>query len=114
MYGFSPSISRKKTKYIIEVCRNLRFNRWTYLNIHDLSNALKPRIRGWINYFGKFNRTSMRMAFLHINRRLAKWAFNKYKRFKRRKSVYHALKWLRQVAKTDAYLFPHWEAGFTP
>ena len=114
MYGFSPSISRKKTKYIIEVCRKLRFNKWVYFNIHELSNALKPRIRGWINYFGKFNLTGMHAAFLHINRRLAKWAFNKYKRFKRRKSVYHALKWLRQVAKTDAYLFPHWEMGFTP
>lgn len=114
MQGFSPSISRKKTKYIIEVCRNLRFNRWTYHNIHELSNVLKSRIRGWINYFGKFNLSGMHTAFLHLNRRLAKWAFNKYKRFKRRKSVYHALKWLRQVSKTYAYLFPHWELGFTP
>ncbi|WP_430812978.1 MULTISPECIES: group II intron reverse transcriptase/maturase [unclassified Carboxylicivirga] len=114
MYGFSPSISRKKTKYITEVCRNLRFNRWTYFDIHALSKALTPRIRGWLNYFGKFNITSMHTAFRHINRRIAKWVFNKYKRFKRRKTVYYALLWLRQVAKKSPHLFPHWKAGFTP
>ena len=114
LHGFSPSISQKKTKYIIEVCRNLRFNRWTSMNIFDLSASLKPRIRGWLNYFGKFHISGMQTAFRHINRRIAKWVFNKYKRFKRRKTVYYALCWLRHFAKKNPQLFPHWEAGFMP
>lgn len=114
MYGFSPAISRKRTKRIVTRCRKLGFHRWTHLNIHQLSKALRSKIRGWINYYGKFHFTEMKTAFLHLNRRLAKWAFNKYKRFKRRKTVYYARLWLRQVSKNYQYLFPHWRYGFTP
>lgn len=114
MYGFSPAISRKRTKRIIAACRKLGFHRWTHLNIHQLSKALSSKIRGWINFYGKFHFTEMKTAFLHFNRRLARWAFNKYKRFKRRKTVYYARLWLRQVSKNYQYLFPHWRFGFTP
>jgi len=114
MYGFSPSISRKRTKRIVATCRKLGFHRWVHLNIHQLSKALSSKIRGWINFYGKFHISGLKTAFLHLNRRLAKWAFNKYKRFKRRKSVYHALRWIRQVARNYGYLFPHWKYGFTP
>lgn len=114
MYGFSPSISRKRTKRIAATCRKLGFHRWVHLDIHQLSRALSSKIRGWINFYGKFHLSGLKTAFLHLNRRLAKWAFNKYKRFKRRKSVYHALRWLRQVARNYTYLFPHWKYGFTP
>lgn len=114
MFGFSPAISRKRTKRIVATCRKLRFHRWTHLNIHQLSKALWSKIRGWINYYGKFHFTEMKTAFLHLNRRLAKWAFNKYKRFKRRKTVYYARLWLREVSKNYQYLFPHWRYGFTP
>jgi group II intron reverse transcriptase/maturase len=114
MFGFSPAISRKRTKRIVATCRKLRFHRWTHLNIHQLARALSSKIRGWINYYGKFHFTEMKRAFLHLNRRLAKWAFNKYKRFKRRKTVYYARVWLREVSKNYQYLFPHWKYGFTP
>lgn len=114
MYGFSPSISRKRTKRIVATCRKLGFHRWVHLDIHQLSRALSSKIRGWINFYGKFHLSGLKTAFLHFNRRLAKWAFNKYKRFKRRKSVYHALRWIRQVARNYTYLFPHWKYGFTP
>lgn len=101
-------------KRIVAVCRKLGFHRWTHLNIHQLSQALYSKIRGWINYYGKFHFTEMKRAFLYLNRRLAKWAFNKYKHFKRRKTVYYARVWFRQVAKHYQYLFPHWKYGFTP
>lgn len=114
MYGFSPAISPKRSKRIVATCRKLRFHRWVHMDIHQLSHALAPKIRGWLNYYGKYHLSEMKSAFLHLNRRLAKWAFNKYKRFKRRKTVYYALKWLRGLAKRFPYLFQHWRLGFTP
>lgn len=114
MYGFSPAISRKRIKRIVTTCRKLRFHKWTHMDIHQVSAELGPKIRGWLNYYGKFHLSEMKSAFLHLNRRLAKWAFNKYKRFKRRKTVYYALKWLRELAKKFPYLFLHWKYGFTP
>ena len=114
IFGFSPSISKKSIKRITEVCRKLGFHRWTHMNIQQLSEALSPKIRGWLHYYGRFHKSAMDGVFRIINRRIAKWVFNKYKRFKRRKYVSYAQRWLREMAKDFAYLFPHWLHGFTP
>ena len=114
MFGFSPRISRKSMKRISDECRKIGFHRWTHLNIHQIAAELSPKIRGWLYYYGRFHKTAMEDIFRIINRRLAKWAFNKYKRFKRRKFVSYAQKWLRQIAKDFPYIFPHWQQGFTP
>ena len=112
--GFSPRISRKSMKRISEECYKLGFHRWTHLNIHQLARILSPKIRGWLYYYGRYHKTAMAGIFEIINARLAKWAFNKYKRFKRRKFISYARKWLRQIAKDFTYLFPHWQHKFTP
>lgn len=114
MFGFSPAISRKSAKRISEICQKLGFHRWTHMNIHQLSASLSPKIRGWLYYYGRFHKTEMESIFRSINRRIAKWVFNKYKRFKRRKFVTYAQRWLRKLAKDFAYIFPHWQHGFTP
>ena len=114
IFGFSPAISRKSMKRISDECRKLGFHRWTHLDIHGLAATLSAKIRGWLNYYGRFHKTAMQRLFEIINRRIAKWAFNKYKRFKRRKFVSYAKRWLRQIAKDFAYIFPHWQHGFTP
>lgn len=114
IFGFSPSISRKSTKRISEEGRKLGFHRWTHLDIVGLSKALRSKIRGWLNYYGKFHKSAMKMAFRHLNSRLVKWAYNKYKRFKRRKVLRPARLWLRQLSKEYTYLFPMWQHGFTP
>ena len=114
IFGFSPAISRKSMKRISDECRKLGFHRWTHLDIHGLATALSSKIRGWLYYYGRFHKTGMQRIFEIINRRIAKWAFNKYKRFKRRKFLSYAQRWLRQVAKDFAYIFPHWQQGFTP
>jgi RNA-directed DNA polymerase len=114
IFGFSPSISNKSTKRIAEEGRRLRFHRWTHLDIVGLSKALRSKIIGWLNYFGKFHKSAMKVAFRNLNRRIVKWAFNKYKRFKRTKALRTARLWLRQISKEYAYLFPMWQHGFTP
>lgn len=114
IFGFSPSISRKSTKRIAEEGRKLRFHRWTHLDITGLSKALRSKILGWLHYYGKFHKSAMKVAFRNLNRRIVKWAFNKYKRFKRSKALRTARLWLRQISKEYSYLFPMWQHGFTP
>lgn len=114
IFGFSPSISRKSTKGIVEEGRALGFHRWTHLDINGLSEKLRSKIQGWLNYYGKFHKSAMKVAFRNLNRRIVKWAFNKYKRFKRSKALRTARLWLRQIAKDFPYLFPMWQHGFTP
>ena len=111
--GFSPSISRKSIKRIVQECYKLGFHRWTFMDLHQLSKVLAPKIRGWLYYYGRFHKSGMDLLFRFINRRLSHWVFNKYKRFKRRKVSYYASKWLQDLAKKYSYIFPHWQHGFT-
>lgn len=112
--SFSPSISKKSVNRIVKLCRSLKIHRWTSVGIEEVSRRLTPMIRGWIQYYGKVRKSGMNTLFLRINNRLAKWVYNKYKRFKRIKSFYLARKWLRNVANRYSYLFPHWQYGFKP
>ncbi len=111
--GFSPSISRKSIKRIVNECYKLGFHRWTFMDLHQLSKVLAPKIRGWLNYYGRYHKSGMDLLFRFINRRLTQWVFNKYKRFKRRKVSHYARKWLLDIAKKYGYIFPHWQHGFT-
>lgn len=111
--GFSPSISRKSIKRIVNECYKLGFHRWTFMDLHQLSKALSSKIRGWLYYYGRYHKSGMDLLFRFINRRITHWAFNKFKRFKRRKVTHYARKWLMDIAKKYSYIFPHWQHGFT-
>lgn len=111
--GFSPSISKKRIKRITKKLSDLKIQRWVKMSIHKLSEILSPKIRGWINYYGRYHKSGMELLFRYLNERLSKWDFNKYKRFKRRRVGYYARRWMKGIAKNFANLFPHWQHGFT-
>ena len=83
------------------------------MSLQKLSEILSPKIRGWINYYGRYHKSGMDIHFRFLNERISKWAFNKYKRFKRRKVGYYARKWMQGIAASFANMFPHWQHGFT-
>lgn len=111
--GFSPAISQKNISRINEEMRKLKVHRWTYFSLSKVGEILKSKIRGWLNYYSKFRKSELRHLFRDINKRLAKWIRNKYRRF-RRKHWYFSYKYLQSIAKSYPYLFEHWRAGFLP
>ena len=111
--GFTPGISKKSMKKIVKECYRLKIQRWSQLSIHQISKVLSPKIRGWLYYYGRFCKSCMEKVFKVLNWRLSKWAFNKYKRFKRKEVLYHTRKWMREIAADYSYIFPHWQHGFT-
>ena len=92
----------------------MKLHRFVTKSIFELGNIqhLNLKIRGWINYYGKFRKSELAYVFRVLNNRLVKWARNKYKRF--RKSYYRARKWLRKIADSYPYLFVHWTYGWKP
>ena len=90
--GFLPSISKKSMKRIVSECANLKIHRWTSEGLEELSRRLTPKIRGWIQYYGTIYKSGMNTLFVRINNRLVKWVYRKYKRFKRHKSFFLAVK----------------------
>ena len=111
--AFTPAISQKSIARINEVLRKLKIHRWTYFSLSRVGELLKSKIRGWLNYYSKFRKSELRHLFRDLNKRLAKWVSNKYRRFRRR-HWYFAYKHLQGIAKKYPYMFEHWKVGFMP
>lgn len=107
---FDCIMSRKSKVRITGVLRELQFHNKTQRTIQDIAEVLNPKIRGWLNYYGKINRRCLRPVFYYLHHRLLKWALNKYKRFKR--SKVKAVRWLRRICKCFSNLFYHWTLGY--
>jgi len=107
---FDCIMSRKAKVRITGELRELNFHNKTQHTIQDLAALLNPKIRGWLNYYGKINRRCMRPVFYYLHHRTIKWVLNKYKRFKG--SKFKAVRWLRWVYKSYPNLFYHWALGY--
>ncbi len=111
--GFTPAISQKAITRLSETLYKFKFHRWVHLPLCKIAEFLKPKIRGWLNYYAKFRKSEMRKVFRVLNLRLAKWVRNKYRKF-RRKHWYNAYKYLKGIANSFPNMFEHWKYGFLP
>jgi hypothetical protein len=108
-WGFRPAISKKSQKRIIDELRKMAFHNWMSHDIQGLAKVLAHKIRGWINYFGKFRISEMQRVFRILNIRIAKWARKKYKLRTYAKSY----GWLKRIVRWYPNTFIHWSYGFT-
>ena len=108
--SYDCAISRKSENKIVEVFRKLKLHQWTSFDLSRIAQVLNPKIRGWINYFGKFKMHKLSRIFMILNERLVRWAVNKYRRFGN--SFAKAGRWLRNLAVCYPGLFVHWLFGF--
>lgn len=105
-YNFIASVSNESSKAFRTKIREMEVHKRTGCKIDIIAEILNPMIRGWMNYFGKFNPTAMKGTLQCIERRLVKWAMCKYKNFRGRRR--RAEKWLCAVRKREPRLFAHW------
>lgn len=111
-YGFTPAISSKARKKITLELRKMELHRKTRTTLQDIAEMINAKIRGWVNYYGRFRRSALVGIFRGINFRLLKWVRSKYKRY--RFSKWKALYWLKAQAKADPAMFVHWKMNFLP
>ncbi len=82
------------------------------MSLTQLASSINPFIRGWVNYYAKFNRTEFRKVTQYLNESLARWMRRKYK------GLHHnfgtAFRALAMTAKKQPNLFAHWSYGFRP
>jgi RNA-directed DNA polymerase len=104
--NFSPAISQKARAKITATIRAWRLPSRTLSTLQEIAESINPAIRGWINYYGKFTRSALNYLIAHVNRLLAKWANNRFKKLRR--SFHRAAKWLRRVSDKNRTLFAHW------
>ena len=108
--SFDCAISQKSEKKIVEVFRKSKFHQWTESDITRIATEFNPKIQGWLNYYGKFNKFKLMRIFRRFHWRIIKWAVNRYKRF--RNSMTKAGQWFRKIAASYPGLFVHWLHGF--
>lgn len=107
-WGFRPSISMKSQKRILGVIKKLAIHKWVNKDILFLANALAPKTRGWINYYGKFRISELQPLFRALNKRIARWLRNKY----RLKTYGHSYGLMKRIIASYPNTFVHWEYGF--
>jgi hypothetical protein len=74
----SPVAQKSKSQEL----RRWRIHRRTSMDLRELAEWLNPIVRGWMNYYGVFNRSEMYSLLERINTYLMRWARKKYKRLR--------------------------------
>lgn len=109
--SFAPGVSGKAAKAIVAEIRRWRIHRKSGTSLEGLSRIYNPKIRGWVNYYGKYYRSALHPVFSRLNRRLVRWVQRKYKRYRHQR---RATRWLRAIARKEPTWFAHWQMGALP
>lgn len=104
---FSAAISQQAKASIREKLREALPTMWSNQTLEWFAQRLNPKIRGWINYYAKFNKHIAYEVFYYLNKLIVKWVKNKYK-ISGKAWLYDKYKSL-QSANPD--LFYHWRLG---
>lgn len=105
--GFDLGIGRKARIKIVRVIDEALKKLPPASTLEDVAKRLNAQLRGWINYYGKYNVTSMRELWDWLYFRLIKWLMREFKRFKR--GYHRAMRWLRLKYLESPQLFVHWK-----
>lgn len=104
---FTAAISQKAKKGIREQLRQWFHPQWSSVPLDRFAARLNPRIRGWINYYTRFNRSLALKVFCYLNRLIRQWISNTYKIVNKSKLQ----KKYREIQKAEPTLFYHWKLG---
>jgi RNA-directed DNA polymerase len=107
--SFTPAVSKTALKSMRAKTRKRNFRNRTELSLKDIANFHNPVLRGWIEYYGRYSRSSLYPVFRHFNKTLIAWAMRKFKRFKDRKR--QASTFIEEIYKKEPSLFAHWKIG---
>ena len=107
--NFSPAVSDKAVKAIRAEIRSWKLHLRSDKSIEDLSRMFNPKIRGWLQYYGRYYRSALYPAMRQLDRSLARWAYRKYKKL--RGHLRRAMHWIARISRRDPGLFAHWQMG---
>ncbi|GIM97873.1 group II intron reverse transcriptase/maturase [Paractinoplanes toevensis] len=103
--GFAPAISKDALKRISGTVRRWWLGRRTSWTLADIARWINPVVRGWMQYYGRFNRSALYPFLKRINAYLVRFLRNKFERARSFKKAQAG--WQRII---DRYpkAFAHW------
>jgi RNA-directed DNA polymerase len=70
--SFSPAISNDAAGKIRDEIRRWKLHLRTAESIAELAKEINPKLRGWFNYYGRFNPSVLRPIERHIGQSLVR------------------------------------------
>jgi RNA-directed DNA polymerase len=107
--NFSPAVADKAGKAMRAEIRHWKLHLRSDKSIEDLSRMFNPKIRGWLQYYGRYYRSALYPIMRQLDRSLARWAYRKYKKLRGHKR--RAAHWIARISRRDPGLFAHWQMG---
>ncbi len=107
--GFTPAVSKRALKDMRAETRRRGFRNRTDMSLTEIAEQYNPVLRGWINYYGRYNRSSLYPMLGHFNKTLVAWAMRKFKKLRGHKT--RAVKFMDKVVERQPDLFEHWKIG---
>jgi RNA-directed DNA polymerase len=111
-FSVNPAVSDEAAKRIRRQIHDWRLHQRSGSTLSELAREINPIVRGWINYYGRFYKSELVYVLKGINHYLMRWATQKFKRLRRRRS--QAWDRLGYVASQYPNLFAHWQFGVRP
>lgn len=105
-WNFGTRICTRGVTHVLSQVKQITKN--IIFDIRKISELLRPKVLGWIQYYKKVVPSSLRVLFHYVNFQLIKWLMHKhYEGYRAAKRRYWFL--------THCYptLFIHWQYGLT-
>lgn len=110
--GFTPAVSKSAAKNFRNKIK-LAVKEANTTSLICLAEILNPIIRGWMNYFMKFNKSeAIRKGINYVNLTLIRWLRRTRKSVKN--GLNKAQRLLGRMSKSSPHLFYHWKMGYMP
>lgn len=104
---FGAAICNNAKMSIRTVIKEVLLAQWSTLTLEWFAEKLNRKIRGWINYYTRFNRDQVHDVFYYLNELIRKWMKHKYKKGSK-KRLYNKY---RVLQSENPLLFYHWKIG---
>src|SRR3954447_2817476 len=72
--SFTPAVSPSALKAMRATVRDLDIRQRTQRSLDDIARMLNPLLRGWIAFYGRYNRAALETMLRHVNLTLVAWA----------------------------------------
>jgi RNA-directed DNA polymerase len=102
---FNGAISSAAKAFIRRSIRKIFNPQWIDISLEAFAKVLNAKIRGWINYYGKFFKWRMIKVFNYLDYLIQRWIANKY----RITSKEQTLGKYGTIRKEVPFMFYHWK-----
>lgn len=104
---FSAAICCKAKAFIKQRIRAVFNPRNTQVSLERIAIKLNPKIRGWLNYYCRFNPKVAGKVFLYLNELIRRWMEEKF-RLTNKKAVINKY---QSYVQSNTDMFIHWQKG---